>query len=206
MSITKNQKIFIAIVIICVFGFIIYQNNNNTKSNTEEIKKNELYNKILQSYNIKQIDVSTTSRSVDNDLPTPILVSQNKLYYLFADKHGLYKISLRFDKNKLEHKIDQLRFYDSTKLTLSQTGEFIVFKDNNILWKSQPYNGFILLNMGNDGKLIFTTQISSGSDKTTKQTVNKNELYLYQMIIDAQQKHYMICDTDFDQKIKNLMK
>ena len=204
---TGNQKLFILIIIILILAYIIYNGNKTSvKSNLEEIKKTELYNKILQLYDIKQIDISTTPRVFDNDEPMPILVSQNKLYYLFANKHGLYKISIRFDKNKLEYKTDQLRFYDSTKFVLSQSGEFIAYKDDKIMWSSKLYNGFTLLNMSDDGKLIFTMQILSGSGEHLKQTVKKDELYLYQIILDAQEKHYMIYDDEFDNKIKKLMK
>lgn len=204
---TGNQKLFILIIIILILAYIIYNGNKTSvKSNLEEIKKTELYNKIVQLYNIKQIDISTTPRVFDNDEPMPILVSQNKLYYLFANKHGLYKISIRFDKNKLEYKTDQLRFYDSTKFVLSQSGEFIAYKDDKIMWSSKLYNGFTLLNMSDDGKLIFIMQILSGSGEHLKQTVKKDELYLYQIILDAQEKHYMIYDDEFDNKIKKLMK
>lgn len=204
---TGNQKIFILLIIILILAYIIYNiNKTNSSCNVEEIKKTELYNKILQLYNIKQIDISTTSRVFDNVEPMPILVSQNKLYYLFANKHGLYKISIRFDKNKLEYKTEQLRFYDSTKFILSQSGEFISYEDDKIMWSSQPHTGFTLLSMSDDGRLIFTMQIISGSGENLKQTVKKDELYLYQIILDAQQKHYMIYDDEFDDKIKKLIK
>lgn len=211
---TGNQKLFILIIIILILAYIIYNGNKTSvKSNLEEVKKTELYNKllqlynkILQLYNIKEIDVSTTSRVFDNVEPVPILVSQNKLYYLFANKHGLYKISLRYDKNKLEYKTEQLRFYDSTKFVLSQSGEFIAYKDDKEMWSSKPYTGFTLLNMSDDGKLIFTMQILSGTGEHLKQIVKKDELYLYQIILDAQEKHYMIYDDEFDNKIKKLMK
>ena len=204
---TGNQKLFILIIIILILAYIIYNGNKTSnKSNLEEIKKTELYNKILQLYNIKQIDISTTSRVFNNDEPMPILVSQNKLYYLFANKHGLYKISIRFDKNKVEYKTDQLRFYDSTKFVLTQSGEFIAYIDDKIMWSSKLYTGFTLLNMSDDGRLIFTMQILSGSGEHLNQTVKKDELYLYQIILDAQQKHYMIYDNEFDDKIKKLIK
>lgn len=211
---TGNQKLFILIIIILILAYIIYNGNKTSvKSNLEEVKKTELYNKllqlynkILQLYNIKQIDISATSRVFDNVEPVPILVSQNKLYYLFANKHGLYKISLRYDKNKLEYKTEQLRFYDSTKFVLSQSGEFIAYKDDKEMWSSKPYTGFTLLNMSDDGKLIFTMQILSGTGEHLKQIVKKDELYLYQIILDAQEKHYMIYDDEFDNKIKKLMK
>jgi len=146
MVMTGNDKLFILFIIILILAYIIYNiNKTNSSCNLEQIKKTELYNKILQLYNIKQIDISTTYRVFDNVEPMPILVSQNKLYYLFANKHGLYKISIRFDKNKLEYKTDQLRFYDSTKFDLVDSAgnvyNRLVIMDAHCIHSAGPYFG-----------------------------------------------------------------
>jgi hypothetical protein len=209
---TTNQTIFI-IIILCIIVYIIY-NQNKTKTNTnthainklEQTKITNIYNNILQAYNIKQTDISNTLnisntqnifKVFDSDTPIPVLISENKLFYLFANKHGLYKITIRFNKNKIEYKTEQLRFYNSTKFILSQSGQFIAYKNNDIIWSSKSYDNFKTIKLGNDGKLIFITEVNN--------KLTENQIYLYQLILDAQNKHYIIYDNDFTEKIKKII-
>jgi hypothetical protein len=114
---------------------------------------NNEYDQYDKYYQYKQISIKKNSQ-----LNGLILVSNNLLHYLFADKSGFYKVSLTANNNIVAN-ITQIRILNSKKILFTNLGNLISYDDNNkVLYTliKQCNKNITTLKLSNSGKLIFT--------------------------------------------------
>ena len=153
---------------------------------------NNEYDQYDKYYQYKQISIQKNSQ-----LNGLILVSNNLLHYLFADKSGFYKVSLTANNNIVAN-ITQIRILNSKKILFTNLGNLISYDDNNkVLYTliKQCNKNITTLKLSNSGKLIFTD-----NNNNIYNTVDFIELKL------SINKDLLLPDLEsFDKKINRIL-
>jgi hypothetical protein len=184
--------------VVLLINSIRYSMENYLRTLANSFDNINLYNLdddiSIKNSEDKHKEITTNTNNILHGL---ILQSKNMLHYLFADKVGLYKVSIIKHDDDLRLHIVQIRIKDSEKIIFTSYGNLLSYDDKDKLlyvFVKECNKNVTKLVLSNTGKLIFT-------DKTD----NIYNSLDFVELKDSINKNLLLKDSDiFNQKVDDI--